>query len=242
MVIEKTGPSRTVWVGFDPRESDGFAVTKSSIVRRLTQPIAVHGLVLSSLRARGLYTRPTDRRDGRLFDVISNAPMATEFALSRFLIKELAGSGWALFMDSDMLVRANLARLFDILDPSKAVMCVKHDHRPAEGTKMDGQVQTSYPRKNWSSVFALNCDHPANKALTLDLVNSERGLRLHQFCWLEDDDIGELGVQWNWLVGHSPADVDPAIVHFTEGIPSMPGYADCPFADEWRAELYRWAA
>lgn len=232
---------RTIFVGFDPREVDGFAVTRASIKGRLTQPIQVRGLVLPELQRSGLYRRPTERRDGRLFDVISGAPMATEFAISRFLIKELAGSGWALFMDSDMLVRENLTKLFEATDPSKAVMCVKHDHRPPEGIKMDGQVQTSYPRKNWSSVFLLNCDHPANRALTVDLVNTERGLHLHQFCWLDDDDIGELDVKWNWLVGHSDEALVPAIVHFTEGIPSMPGYQDVPFADEWRKHLTAWA-
>jgi hypothetical protein len=242
MVIEKTGPSRTVWIGYDPRETDGFAVTRHSLRRRLTQPIAVHGLVLDDLRNSGLYYRPTDRVEGRLFDVISDAPMATEFALSRFLIKELAKTGWALFMDSDMLVRENVARLFDLANPEKAVMCVKHDHKPKGGTKMDGQVQTSYERKNWSSCFLLNVDHPANRSLTVDFVNTQRGLHLHQFCWLDDHLIGSLDVSWNWLVGHSDEKVEPKIAHFTDGIPSMPGYEKVQFADEWRAELCRWAS
>jgi hypothetical protein len=28
---------------------------------------------------------------------------------------------------------------------------------------MDGQAQTRYARKNWSSVMVFNCDHPANE-------------------------------------------------------------------------------
>ena len=31
---------------------------------------------------------------------------------------------------------------------------------------MDGVVQTSYPRKNWSSLMLFNCDHPSVKKLT----------------------------------------------------------------------------
>jgi hypothetical protein len=117
---------------------------------------------------------------------------------------------------------------------------VKHDHQPQSGMKMDGQIQTSYARKNWSSVCAFNCDHPANKALTFNLVNSVPGRDLHRFCWLKDGEIGELPAEWNWLVGHSDPAVDPALVHFTDGIPTMPGYEDCAFADEWRRELRRW--
>ena len=168
--------------------------------------------------------------------------MATEFACSRFLVPRLAGSGWALFMDCDMLVRTDLFKLFQIADPNKAVMVVKHNHQPVETTKMDGQAQTKYPRKNWSSVMLFNCDHPANKKLTSELVNSVPGRDLHRFCWLKDDEIGELDPKWNWLVGHSDPAIDPAIVHFTDGIPTMPGYEDCAFADEWRVELERWAA
>ncbi|BCH33138.1 hypothetical protein MesoLjLc_50680 [Mesorhizobium sp. L-8-10] len=232
----------SVWIGFDPREASAFAVAKHSILRRLITPIPVHGIVLSEMRARGLYTRPTSVKDGRLCDVISAAPMATEFAVSRFLVPHLAGSGWGLFMDCDMLVRTNLERLFKLCDPSKAVMVVKHHHNPPEGIKMDGQVQTRYARKNWSSVMAFNIDHPANRALTLELINTVPGRDLHAFCWLDDSLIGELDASWNWLVGHSDPEIEPDIVHFTEGTPAMSGYENCAYAEEWRAELERWAA
>ena len=234
-------PSQSIWIGFDGRESDAFAVARRSAERSAFQPIPVRGVVLSILRERGLYTRPTSRRDGRLWDDISEAPMATEFACSRFLTPHLAGHGMALFMDADMLVRGNLSRLFALADPDKAVMVVKHDHQPPEGIKMDGQMQLRYARKNWSSVMMFNCDHPANKKLTIDLINTAPGRDLHRFCWLEDDQIGELPPEWNYLVGHTKDVDDPKIVHFTDGIPSMAGYEDCEYADEWRRELLQWA-
>jgi lipopolysaccharide biosynthesis glycosyltransferase len=233
---------QSIWIGFDPREADAFAVARHSINRHLITPIPVRGVVLSGLRAAGLYNRPTSRRDGRLWDEISEAPMATEFACSRFLVPHLAQSGWALFMDCDMLVRTDLMKLFQQADSTKAVQVVKHNHQPSEGVKMDGQAQTRYARKNWSSVILWNVDHPANKGLTTELVNSVPGRDLHRFCWLEDDLIGELHPKWNWLVGHSDPEIDPAIVHFTDGIPTMQGYEDSEYADEWRAELERWAA
>lgn len=239
---------QSIWIGFDPREADAFAVCRHSINRHLIAPIPVRGVVLTDLRTGGLYTRPTKRgADGRLIDELSIRPdydgaISTEFACSRFLVPRLAKSGWALFMDCDMLVRADLQKLFDLADPSKAVLVVKHDHRPTETIKMDGQLQTRYARKNWSSVMMFNCDHPANRALTLDLINTVPGRDLHRFCWLDDAEIGDLNVRWNWLVGHSDPAIEPAIVHFTDGIPTMPGYEDCAYADEWRAAMERWAA
>ncbi|RWD00183.1 MAG: glycosyltransferase [Mesorhizobium sp.] len=240
-------PYHAFYIGFDRREAAAFAVAKYSLNKHLITPVPVRGLVLSELRAKGLYTRPTEYRDGRIIDVLSkradyDGAISTEFANSRFLVKELAKTGWAIFMDCDMLVRSNVERLFKVLDPSKAVMVVKHDFQPSEGVKMDGQIQTRYARKNWSSFCAVNCDHPANAALTVELVNSVPGRDLHAFCWLKDEDIGELDASWNWLVGHSSDEIDPDIVHFTDGIPTMEGYEECAFADEWRAALESWAA
>jgi hypothetical protein len=137
--------------------------------------------------------------------------------------------GWALFMDGDMLVRDNLVRMFQGLDPSKAVYCVKHRYEAKPGAKMDGQVQTAYARKNWSSFIVFNCDHPANRALTLEMVNSVPGRDLHRLCWIEDDSlIGELGPEWNYLVGETWGVDDPKVVHFTSGVPDMPGYENVP--------------
>lgn len=232
--------NRAIYLGGDPREIEAFAVARSSIRRHLVLPVPVRGVWLSELG--DLYHRPTSRRDGRLWDDISEAPMATEFAISRFLVPHLAGSGLAAFMDCDVLARSNVDRLFDGVDSSKAVSVVKHNFDPPEGVKMDGQAQLRYARKNWSSVMVFNCDHPANEALTVDLVNGVPGRDLHRFCWLDDADIGSLDPAWNWLVGHSDPAIDPRIVHFTDGIPSMPGYEACAYADEWRVELVRWAA
>jgi hypothetical protein len=244
-------PKQTVYIGFDPREANAFAVARHSIHRHTIQPIPVKGVVLTDLRTGKLYTRPTEYRDGTkgrvMIDVLSkredyDGSVSTEFANSRFLVPLLAKTGWALFMDCDMLVRRDLKYLFDQARDKYAVMVVKHDHRPAEGVKMDGQAQTRYARKNWSSVALFNCDHPANKNLTVEMINSLPGRDLHAFCWLKDEEIGELSPEWNYLVGHTKGVDNPAIVHFTEGLPSLAEYSDCEYADEWRAELERWAA
>lgn len=233
---------RSIWIGFDPRETAAFAVTRHSIKERLSVPIPINGIVLEEMQRLGVYTRPHERRDGVLWDVISDAPMSTEFACSRFLTPILARRGWALFMDCDMLVLGDVVDLFDEAEQSdKALLCVQHRHQVAEGApKMDGQVQVNYARKNWSSVFLINCDHPANSRLTLGMVNSLPGRDLHRLCWLEDHEIGALDPGWNVLVGHTEC-ADPKLLHFTSGIPLMAGYENCPFADEWRKALTNWA-
>src|SRR5262245_10458463 len=156
----------SIWIGFDPREGAAFAVARTSIRRNLTRPIPTYGLDLAKLRDRGLYWRPTERKEnGDLWDVISGAPMSTEFAISRFLVPHLAGKGWALFLDSDMLIRGRMCDLFDEADDRYAVMCVQHVHQPATGVKKAGLTQNPYPRKNWSSFLLFNCDHPSNRRL-----------------------------------------------------------------------------
>ena len=59
-------------------------------------------------------------------------------------------------------------------------MCVQHDYSPSATIKMDGQAQTIYPRKNWSSVMLFNCGHKSNAKLTQNLVN-EKNLTEHTF-------------------------------------------------------------
>lgn len=233
---------RSIWIGFDPREAAAFAVTRHSIKERLSSPIPIMGIVLDEMRRMGLYTRPTEKRNGVLWDVLSDAPMSTEFACSRFLTPILARRGWALFMDCDMLVLGDLTELFDEAERSgKALLCVQHQHRVEEGAaKMDGQVQVNYARKAWSSLMMIDCDHPANRRLTVDMVNRLPGRDLHRFCWLPDEDIGAIDPGWNVLVGHTDCD-DPKLLHFTDGVPLMPGYENGPYAEEWRINLARWA-
>ena len=84
-----------------------------------------------------------------------------------------------------------------------------------------------------------NCGHPSNKKLGVDMVNNETGSYLHQFRWLKDEEIGDIPLGWNYLVGyHTQMDCkNPMAVHFTEGLPCLDGYMDCEYADEWWTEL-----
>lgn len=232
-----------VFVGWDGREAEAYDVCVYSL-RRRSDParLTVEPLKIEDLRSRGLYTRPTEQRNGHLWDVISDAPMSTEFSLTRFLVPHLGTHDWALYCDSDFLWLDDIAGLLALADPHFAVMVVKHDHRPAEDRKMDGRVQLRYQRKNWSSLVLWNRRHPAHRALTLDAVNARRGLDLHRFFWLEDDDIGGLPESWNWLEGHSAEAVPRHVIHFTRGGPWFNGITHIAHGDLWLAERARMKA
>lgn len=225
--------SEKVFIGYDTREDIAYQVCKSSILRHTQSNIDVEPLVQRDLRERGYYWRDHDKLS------------STEFTFTRFLIPELMNfQGWALFMDCDMILQDDIQKLFDQKDESKAIMCAQHDYTPKEGTKMDGQQQTVYPRKNWSSVMLINCGHPSNKNLTMDVVNDPEtgGKYLHRFMWLEDDenDVGEISHEWNWLVGwyKEPEDGYPRLIHHTEGGPWFKDYRFCEYHKEWKAELF----
>lgn len=233
-----------IFIGFDAAQALDFAVAVRSIKDHASSPIDIHGLSMESVRLAGLYTRPTlGNSKAGLFDVISQAPMSTGFAIARFLTPILAEhEGLALFMDCDQMFRDDPIEVFNLVNPDKAVTCVKHEQHIAEFIKKTGNIQQSYNRKNWSSFMLFNCEHPANRNLTVELINTATGLDLHRFCWLADEDIGEFPRGWNHLVGHDLVDPNnqPKHVHWTLGSPSTSGYEYSDFADEYRSCVNKW--
>lgn len=224
--------SLRVYIGHDRREQRATEVAVHTLYE--TSRIQAEVLDNGKLQARGLLTRPVDRR-GQMYDMISSAPMSTDFAISRFLVPILCQQGWALFTDCDVVFMQNVGLLLNHADPRYAVQVVQHQYTPATATKMDSQPQLAYSRKNWSSVCLWNCDHPANQRLTLHDVNTRRGLWLHQFSWLHESEIGCLPAGYNWLVGEQPRPVkdDLMIAHFTLGTPNIEGRESTEHADIW---------
>ena len=207
------------FIGYDPGETVALHVAAHSIWRHASKPVSITPLVLRQLPL----TRPRDPKQ------------STEFAFSRFLVPYLCDyTGWAIFMDCDMLCRADIVDLWNQRDLDSAVQVVKHDYAPTSRTKFLGQEQTVYPRKNWSSVMLFN-NHLC-RGLPPRYVNTETGLYLHQFRWLSDDLIGELPAEWNHLVGEQAPNPDAKLVHFTLGTPCFAKYRHCEFSDEWHEE------
>ena len=211
-----------VFIGYDPREAVAYSVLAHSIHARASVPVAIAPLMLSELKDVLTRTR--------------HPLQSTDFSFSRFLTPFLSDyAGWSIFMDCDMLVREDIARLYALRDERYAVMVVKHVHVPKEEKKFLDQPQTPYQKKNWSSVMLFN--NARCRALTPDYVNTASGQELHQFKWLANDElIGEIPARWNHLVGYNPPRKDAALVHYTLGGPYFEEYRDCEYADEWRHE------
>jgi lipopolysaccharide biosynthesis glycosyltransferase len=211
-----------VFIGYDSREAVAFSVLSHSIHRHASEPVAVAPLKLEELA--GVYRRER------------NPLQSTDFSFSRFLTPWLCDyRGWAVFMDCDMLVREDIASLWRLRDERYALQVVKHHHVPKEEVKFLGATQTKYNKKNWSSVMLMNCERCT--ALTPEYVNTASGLELHQFKWLESDElIGEIPSRWNHLVGYDAPRPDAALVHYTIGGPYFAEYQDCEYSREWFAE------
>ena len=192
-----------IFIGFDERETVAWHVLTHSILARSSEPVCFVPLALNNL--------------GKLMWREKNPLQSTDFSFSRFLTPCLSNyEGWSLFMDCDMLVLDDIAKLWALRDDRYAVMCVKHDHQPKETIKFLGAPQTPYAKKNWSSVMLFN--NAKCSTLTPEYVNTASGLELHQFKWLTDDAlIGAIPKQWNHLVGYSAPDAQAANVHFTLG-------------------------
>jgi hypothetical protein len=215
-----------IFIGYDSREDVAFQTLAHSIVRRSSIPVSVHPVKQGEVRSRGLYTRergPTE---------------STEFSLTRFLVPALSDyRGWSVFMDCDMLCRADIAGLAKEIEnqADKALLVCKHDYTPSPERKFLNQIQTAYPRKNWSSVMLMNNERC--RALTAEYVNAASGLDLHRFNWLQDDAaIGGIDLKWNWLVSEYSHNPNACIAHFTRGGPWFEPFRDCDYADEWRRE------
>ena len=219
--------SMNFFIGYDAKEDIAYRVCKYSLIKRSSTKVNVTSLKLDELISKKLYTRTID-------------PLAsTQFTYSRFLVPKLMNyNGWAVFCDCDFIFLDDVSTLFNDLDTSKAVYCVQHDYTPKEKHKMDGQKQTIYPRKNWSSFILFNCSHQSTKKLTVEVVNSESGAYLHQFKWCKDEEIGSLDERWNWLEGWTSNNntSSPFAVHYTRGGPWFSEWQDVEFAEEWNRE------
>ena len=208
-----------IFIGYDSKEKIAYHVLSESILRHSTKPISITPIYLPNIKDDFVRER--------------NNLSSTEFSFSRFIIPHLMNyQGWSLFMDCDMLMMSDIAELWRLRDDKYAVQVCKHDYTPKDETKFLGQVQTKYAKKNWSSFMLMN--NKKCTTLTPDYVNKASGLELHQFKWLENEElIGSLPLEWNWLVGEYPQKKEVKNVHYTDGGPYFNDYNTCDYSSEW---------
>ena len=207
-----------LYVGYDEREAIAYHVFCHSVIKNTSIPVKITPLVLSQLKE--FNETHQDR--------------SNDFVYSRFLTPYLNEfDGWAIFADGDMICQADLKELIGMADPNKALMVVKHDYQTKASIKYLGNINENYPRKNWSSVILWNCSHPKHRILTPEFVSNQTGKFLHRFSWLDDNDIGELPVEWNWLACEYEKNTDAKLIHYTLGTPCFKDFRDTDMAEIW---------
>ena len=206
-----------VFIGFDEGEKVSYHILSESIRRQSSVPVSITPLCLSNI--------PEFKRE-------LQPNQSTEFAFSRFLVPYLSDyKGWSLFLDSDMMFRDDIKNLWDMIDKDKSIMCCKHDYVPKQNVKFRDAKNEPFPKKNWSSFMLMN-NHRC-KMLSKEYVETATGLELHQFKWTHEENVGELPLEWNWLVGEYDYNKNAKNVHWTLGGPYFKDYAKSDYADEW---------
>lgn len=210
-----------VFIGYDPREAIAYHVCANSIIRNSSKPVAIVPVALNLFKE---YTET--HTDG-----------SNQFIYSRFLVPYLMGfHGWAIFMDGDMIVRGDIAELWERRNNSCDVMVVKHDYKTKMTEKYLGAKNEDYPRKNWSSVILWNCGNHPNRKLTPEFVMKSTGAELHRFSWISDSRVGELPKEWNWLPDELGPNPNAKLLHYTLGTPCFHEFATTTMGDEWHKE------
>lgn len=210
-----------VYIGYDPREAVVFHTCANSIIRHSSIPLAIIPLALNLI---GDYKE--NHQDG-----------SNQFIYSRFLVPWLNRfNGWAIYIDGDMVVQADISELWQLRDHSMDVMVVKHDYKTRKQRKYLGNANEDYPRKNWSSVILWNCQNYPTRMLTPEFVSKSTGAYLHRFSWLKDDRIGALPAEWNWLPDEYGPNPNAKLLHWTLGAPCFDEFRDTEQADTWVSE------
>jgi hypothetical protein len=202
-----------IFIGWDSRFPEPADVLRHSLLKHASIPLDIRYLKLDELDLNRVH-------DPRA---------STEFTYSRFLVPHLCGfKGKAVFMDNDMLCFSDVRELDDLDMDGLALRVVKHDYQPGNTVKMYGCEQSSYPRKNWSSLMLMNCERLS--LWTKEVVATRTGAYLHRFQDIPDEEIGEIPDTWNTL---DWMDDRTKLIHYTNGGPWFEAYRDHPHAGVW---------
>lgn len=180
-----------IFIGYDHRQPISYNVLQHSIIARTSKPVSITPLKIDTL--------PIERMG------------LTPFTFSRWLVPWLCDyAGWALFIDSDMLVMDDIIELMDMADDRYALMATKNP---------DPKLAFE-----WPSVMLWNCGHEANKVVDPAFVQLKSN-NPYKLGWLggyESALVGTLPREWNHLVGYDEPREDAKLAHYTMGAPIFP--------------------
>lgn len=188
-----------IFIGVDRRQPLAYTVARNSVERHAKSRVTVEPLRIDWL--------PIQRTG------------LTEFTYSRYIVPWLCDyQGVAIFLDGDMVLRADIHELIRNFSSDAAVGVVKNKQR-----------------FEWPSLMVFNCAHPKCAVLTPEFIN-DAGTSPNTLEWA-GDAIGTLDPNWNHCVGYDTPNAAAKIIHYTAGIPCWPETENCEAAEVWRNEL-----
>jgi len=182
-----------VFVGYDERQPVAYNVLQHSLHRYAKGRVQVEPLMLDKL--------PIERRG------------LTQFTYSRFLVPYLCNyEGAAIFMDADVVVKADIGELLAQADGTSAV-----------------QVMQEQDKFEWASVMLFN---NANcRVLTPEYIDDPSN-KLLDLRW---GDVGTFDPEWNHCVNRRTP-MQAKLYHYTEGIPLWDEVRGSPLDEVWDQE------
>ena len=209
-----------IYIGHDSKYPQATKVCRKSIEDHSEKgEHEIKYLDKKSLIRVGAYKRP---------DIANES---TEFSFTRFYVPMLSHyKGVSLFCDNDFVWKCNPSEVLQYLR-NKKVSVVKHKLDFIHETKMNGVINKSYPRKNWSSLMLF--DNEKCKDLTQDYLDNATPADLHQFAWAKDNEIGSIPLKYNHLVGYYNKHKYIKAIHYTQGGPWFDEYKDSELSEEW---------
>ena len=206
-------------IGFDQKEAVAYHTFVQSIIEKASIPVRFMPLSMKSLS-----NYSEEHTDG-----------SNDFIYTRFLVPYLMNfKGWAIYADGDMVCLDDIKNLWDLRDEKYAVQVVKHNYKTKIKRKYWGNKNEDYPRKNWSSLILWNCNHSSHKVLTPKFIKSQTGAYLHRFSWINDSEIGEIEMEWNWLAMEYEEKKDIKLIHYTIGTPCFKEYENTSLSQYWK--------
>lgn len=182
-----------IFIGYDHRQPVSFQVLVQSIISKSSKPVSITPIIITQLPYK---------RTG-----------LTPFTFSRFLTPWLCDfQGWALFIDIDIILMDDIAKLFELADDRYVV-----------------QVSKNRITYEWASVMLFNCEK--NRILTPEYCETANGL--HTISWCNPDEVGDIPNEWNHLVGYDKPRKDAKLVHYTQGVPCFNETIDSEWSEEW---------
>ena len=220
--MRKKPASLRIFIGHDSRHASATKVCRQSILNHFPGA-SITFLDKAKLKEIGVYGRE---------DVEGES---TEFSFTRFYVPLLMNyNGYGMFCDNDFLWRVDPREISMYLN-GKPMAVVKHKDYEAGQKKMDGVVNKSYPKKNWSSLMLFDCAKLKSK-LTKEYLDNATPSQLHEFKFLNEKSIAEIPKRYNMLVGIDKCTDnvrDTRALHYTTGGPWFDEYKNCEFSEEW---------